>query len=30
MASPDQLRDLMNHPSYSYHTMVVRAKVDDY
>jgi hypothetical protein len=30
MASPDQLRELMNHPNYSYHTIVVRAKVDDY
>ncbi len=30
MASPDQLRELMNHPNYSYFTMTVRAKLDDY
>jgi hypothetical protein len=30
MASPDQLRELMNHPNYTYHSIVVRAKVDDY
>ena len=30
MASPDQLRELMNQPSYSYFTMTVRAKLDDY
>lgn len=30
MASPDQLREIMNHPNFSYHTVVYRAKVDDY
>lgn len=30
MASPDQLRDIMNHPNFSYHTVTYRAKVDDY
>jgi hypothetical protein len=30
MASADQLKDLVNQASFSYHTVVVRAKVDDY
>jgi hypothetical protein len=30
MASPDQLRDVLNQNNYNYSTMVVRAKVDDY
>ena len=30
MASPDQLRELMSQPNYSYFTMTVRAKLDDY
>lgn len=30
MASPDQLRELMSHPNYTYFTMTVRAKLDDY
>jgi len=29
-AGPEQLRDLMNQCNFSYHTIVVRAKVDDY
>lgn len=30
MASSDQLRELMNQANFSYHSIVVRAKVDDY
>ena len=29
-ASPEQLRDIMNQASFSYHSIVVRAKIDDY
>lgn len=30
MASPEQLRDVLNQNTYNYSTMIVRAKVDDY
>lgn len=30
MASPEQLREVMNQNTYNYSTMIVRAKVDDY
>lgn len=30
MASPDQLKEIMNQSQFQYHTIVVRAKVDDY
>ncbi len=30
MANSDQLRDLLSQQNYAYHTIVVRAKVDDY
>ena len=30
MASPEQLRDVLNQNNYQYSTMTVRAKVDDY
>ena len=30
MASPEQLREVLNQNTYNYSTMIVRAKVDDY
>jgi hypothetical protein len=30
MASPEQLREVLNQNAYNYSTMIVRAKVDDY
>lgn len=30
MASTEQLKEIMNVPQFSYHTVIVRAKVDDY
>ena len=30
MASPEQLREVLNQNAYNYSTMIVRAKIDDY